>query len=340
MKRVLPIAVLLSGCHIIFPYTPRQHEGGHVDARYVDGPTRDRSPGSLDSSPVPSDSIVCTGRKFAVPIKLGGPVNSLYSDDWGPSLSPDEKTIYFKSWRGGGLGSADIWMATLTAQGEFSPPKNLKAPINSKCEDSGPEISSDGLQLFFSSKRYAATEGCQANSNIWIAKRVTTSVEFSTAALVTEINSTSSDNNPALSSDGLTIYFNSWRSPSQGSAIWVATRSLSGGKFSAPKRVANLDSAFQERSPAVSADHLKLYFSSNGPGSKGGLDIWVATRPSTVVDFSSPAPVSGIQTIEDETGSYITRDGKALYFNYRTNTSGTGTGLEAHIWKSSLICAP
>lgn len=34
------------------------------------------------------------------------------ADDWGPSLSLDERTIYFYSSREGGLGSSDIWQAT------------------------------------------------------------------------------------------------------------------------------------------------------------------------------------------------------------------------------------
>jgi hypothetical protein len=41
--------------------------------------------------------------------------------------------------------------------------------------------------------------------------------------------------------------------------------------------------------PVQSPDGLSLYLASNRPGGKGGLDIWVSTRPSTSAPWGPPA---------------------------------------------------
>jgi hypothetical protein len=78
----------------------------------------------------------------------------------------------------------------------------------------------------------------------------------------------------------------------------VATSSalaLSFGPWSAAVSVesvagasADLNTAFQDGCPIESPDGLSLYLASNRPGGKGGLDIWVATRPDTSSPFGKP----------------------------------------------------
>lgn len=43
-----------------------------------------------------------------------------------------------------------------------------------------------------------------------------------------------------------------------------------------PRRIQNLNTPFQERTPAWSADGGTLYFASDRPGGLGGMDIWMA----------------------------------------------------------------
>ena len=51
------------------------------------------------------------GDPWSPPVRLGEPPNST-SDESGPNLSSDGRTLFFASARPGGLGSLDIWMTT------------------------------------------------------------------------------------------------------------------------------------------------------------------------------------------------------------------------------------
>jgi hypothetical protein len=62
--------------------------------------------------------------------------------------------------------------------------------------------------------------------------------------------------------------------------IFRSTRDKVGDPWSKPKPVAALnhpDSKKGDMQPALSADGLRLYFVSDRPGGKGGLDIWTVT---------------------------------------------------------------
>lgn len=69
-----------------------------------------------------------------------------------PALSLDEKTLFFASNRDadGALGNVDIYKATLDANGEWSNPVNVGAPINTRGNDMYPNVASDGT-FYFSS---------------------------------------------------------------------------------------------------------------------------------------------------------------------------------------------
>lgn len=51
---------------------------------------------------------------------------------------------------------------------------------------------------------------------------------------------------------------------------------------------ADLNTASLDGCPIQSPDGLSLYQASNRPGGRGGLDIWVATRPSTSAPWGAP----------------------------------------------------
>jgi peptidoglycan-associated lipoprotein len=84
-----------------------------------------------------------------------------------PAISPDELTLYFVSDMPGGVGGKDIWMVTRTAKGgEWSPPKNLGPPINTKDDEMFPYVHADGT-LYFSSNGHVGMGGL----DIYLAKK-------------------------------------------------------------------------------------------------------------------------------------------------------------------------
>jgi len=64
----------------------------------------------------------------------------------------DGLTLFFGSTRPGGHGDEDLWLTTRESRGEsWGPPVNLGSIVNSSHSDGAPNISADGLILFFQS---------------------------------------------------------------------------------------------------------------------------------------------------------------------------------------------
>ncbi|WP_316821730.1 OmpA family protein [Pedobacter gandavensis] len=74
-----------------------------------------------------------------------------------PSLSLDEKTLYFSSDMPGGYGQADIYKVAITAEG-YGKPTNLGPMINTEGRETFPFISKSG-KLFFSSDGHVGLGG-------------------------------------------------------------------------------------------------------------------------------------------------------------------------------------
>jgi WD40-like Beta Propeller Repeat len=87
------------------------------------------------------------------------------------------------------------------------------------------------------------------------------------------------DDDPALTADLLTLYFNSKRDGGLGQEdIWFTQRATLEAAFSEPRPERALNSERRETGIALSADGLRLWFSSDRPGGAGALDVYLATR--------------------------------------------------------------
>lgn len=148
--------------------------------------------------------------------------SSSSSNERDPSVSTDGLHLYFCSPRPNGLGSFDVWYATRPSVDDpFGTALNL-APVNSAESDRGPSTSPDDLALYFGSGR----EGSDGLFDIWVAERPGTEHNFGEPQLLDGANSPAEDSGPALSADGLTMYFASDRSGGPGAGdLYVMTRS-------------------------------------------------------------------------------------------------------------------
>ncbi len=84
------------------------------------------------------------------PQPLPFPVNTPYKEKQ-PSISPDDRILYFSSDRPGGEGGMDIWIALKNADGSWSEPVNAGKAINTKNDEQSPFLHPDGKTLYFSS---------------------------------------------------------------------------------------------------------------------------------------------------------------------------------------------
>jgi len=142
------------------------------------------------------------------------------------------------------------------------------------------------------------------------------------------VNSSAGDNNPTLSSDGLSLYFASDRPGGLGNTdIWVARRASIDSPWETPIHLgAPVSTASADGGPVLSPDGHLLFIHSSRLGSFGGNDIWVAHRTNTNDDTGWDAPVNlgpGVNTPDAEQGAaYVVSDrGGALYFTRGALTS-------------------
>ena len=81
---------------------------------------------------------------------LGAPINTKWFESH-PSISPDNKTLYFVSNRPGGYGKSDIWYSELGEDGLWGEPINMGPNVNTAENESSPFIAADNSTLYFSS---------------------------------------------------------------------------------------------------------------------------------------------------------------------------------------------
>jgi beta-lactamase regulating signal transducer with metallopeptidase domain len=214
-------------------------------------------------------------------VNLGPKVNSSVHD-WGPSISADGLELYFHSRREGGLAGSipyDIWMTTRPARdGEWREPVNLGPPVNTPDADAFPCISADGLSLYFTSNR----PGGLGENDIWVSTRATKEDNWGEPLnLGPVVNSSRDEIGPAISPDGLTLFFSSGYpyTPRPGgfgsSDLWMTRRASKNGPWGKPVNLGPIvNTTAHECGPKISADGSTLYFCSTRPGGAGNWDIW------------------------------------------------------------------
>ena len=275
---------------------------------------------------------------FGTPTNLGPIVNSSVRDRE-PSISTDSLSLYFSSERPGGHGNHDIWMTTHQITGRqmtelvWGTPINLGPPINTPSNDAHPCISLDGLTLFFASDR----PGGYGDRDLWMSTRSTTSEPWSEPVnLGPTVNSSSRDNGPSFSADGLELFFHSNRSGGHGDVdIWVTIRTTTSDPWAEPVNLGpGLNSPYPDGHPDVSADGLILFFRSLKPGTYGLEDIWFSRRATVEDDWDMPVhPGPPVNTNAVDSSPNISVDGSILYF-HSTRAGGLG-GYD--LWQVPII---
>ena len=138
------------------------------------------------------------------------------------------------------------------------------------------------------------------------------------------VNSTAMDRGPAISKDGLSLYFASTRPGGAGGEdIYVSQRESQDSEWGPPVNLGPIiNTTANEMVPSFSRDGHLLFFATNRPLGFGGVDIWVSRREHTHDDFGWEPPENlgaGVNTASTDAGpSYFENDevGVAqLYFN-------------------------
>ena len=178
------------------------------------------------------------------------------------------------------------------------------------------------MELYFSDVSpwgTPARPGGHGGGDIWVTRRASRDDEWAVPVnLGPTINSSSMETYPNISADGLSLHF------SDGD-LWLATRPTRDDNWSARVRVTGgINSGSWEGFPNLSADQRVLLFYSDRPGGYGGMDIYMAMRP-TVSDAWGPAVNLGpkINTPFYDISPSLSIDGCTLHFTHN-DTNGWG----------------
>jgi len=255
---------------------------------------------------------------WSAPINLGPVINSA-SNDQQPAISKDRLSLYFTSNRPGGIGGFDIYVSQrISVDDSWGLPVNLGPTINTTSDDGNAAFSRDGHWLFFQSRR----PGGFGAIDLWVSHREHADDDFDwqpAANLGPGVNSPAEDTGPSYfenEEDGAPqLYFGSTRTGLGGADIYLSEQ-MPDGSFGSAVLVTELSSASNENDPSIRHDGLEIFLQSNRAGSIGtALDLWVATRTSTLDAWSTPVNLGNtVNTAAADQNPYLSSDGKTLFF--------------------------
>jgi Tol biopolymer transport system component len=240
-------------------------------------------PGSSDPGPAwgaPTELFVDTG-------------------DHDPTLTGDMLELYFDD-------GSDIWLTARTNTSATWSAATQVTALDTTSIERTPEISRDGLTMYFASNRSVGDD-----TQIWVSTRQTSTMPWTTPMLVTSLGSTHTDCSSAPSADGATMVLNWDEQESHDDDIYESTRS--GVSWTEPAALASVNSSFDDDNPMLSDDELSLYFDSDRSGD-GHHHLYMATRSSPGAMFGTPVQLDETNPFSDERAPWISSDGHTLVF--------------------------
>lgn len=218
-------------------------------------------------------------------VNCGPGVNTDLSER-SPAITPDNRRLYFSSWRDIGYGGWDIWYSDWDSTlDRFGTAVNAGSNVNTRCFELSVDISYDMQTLYVATGYQNDSAACSAT----MLKQCRWTASDSSWGPLQQINSIftyyPSHESASLTQDGLHLFFShqgptGWPEscPRSGASDiymcdwngsqWVNYRSL----------CPPVNSLEHDRAPSISADGLTLYFEHRHPDSISGLndDIYVS----------------------------------------------------------------
>lgn len=189
-----------------------------------------------------------------------------------------------------------------------------------------PRLSNDELTMYFHAY------GDQVD--LWSAQRNSLAEPFGSPTLLVGQNSPSADFDPAVSVDGLTLWFASTRDANTGQQhLYVSTRASMLAEFGAPGLAAAVnatDTQQYDAQPFLTTAGNELWFTSKRTGGLGGNDIWRAAWTGS--GFATPVAVAELNSPADEWVPTLSADRLTVYFSSGRAATGATGGLD--IWSS------
>lgn len=302
MRLVCVAGCVLAACS----FTPGALPAGTSDAPGAPDDARD------PDAAVP-DALVLGPFDEATVVTLPGTTTT--DDD--PSPTEDLLELVFNSSRN---SNADVFVSVRTSTSQAWPSPVPITQVSSVSNETTPEVSYDGLTMILASDRVGTVGG----NDLYLATRASRTAPWGAPARISELSTTSSEAAGNMTPDGLFIVFTSAINGGESPDLFYAERASTTAVWGTPVEIVSANTTGHEGSPCVTPDKLTIYFDTDRAGT---LDIYTTTRASTSDAFSTPVPVSEINTPSQEQDPWISRNGRHLMFS--SNRGGTNQLWEA-----------
>jgi outer membrane protein OmpA-like peptidoglycan-associated protein/tetratricopeptide (TPR) repeat protein len=247
---------------------------------------------------------------------MGPGVNSEFSE-YHPSFTVDGKEMVYTLLHpsrggcpGGNSRMGEDFISAFLDQGKYGRRKLFPEPVNTPCNEGAGCISADGRFLFFAADYKEGLGGM----DLYYSQRI--EGKWSKPLnLGPEVNSPHWESQPALASDGKTLYFASTRPGGLGAEDIYFTVWQDDGTWSKPVNVgAPVNTTGKDFSPYIHPDNRTLYFASSGHPGVGGVDLFMSKRNDQGT-FSTPLNMGyPLNSPRDERSLSVSADGAYGYY--------------------------
>jgi Tol biopolymer transport system component len=227
--------------------------------------------------------------------------------DQGPSLTADMLELYFYSSRNC-MNCYDIFVATRSSvTAPWNTPIEV-AELTNAAADMAPEISPDGLTLWFASER----QGGAGTSDIWMTTRMTRTSAWAIPTRVPNLSTNGYDLDPALGDDGLTMTITSDGAGGIAADILIATRATLTSPWSTPVPIGELNTSLHDSAASLRDVGHQLFFAREVAANQ--FDVYVATRESATAPFTGATAVANINGPQIDFDAWLSPDLHTIFF--------------------------
>jgi Tol biopolymer transport system component len=231
-----------------------------------------------------------------------------------PSMTFDELELYFMSPTG---GLDDIWVVRRSAIGDPWGPSTLVMGLSSPQNDQSPDVSVDGLTMFFASDR--GGDGLR----IYVSQRRARDTPWEQPVRVDSLGASALDESPTVDRAQLYMVFTSQRGTATERHLYAASRPDASAAWQSATELTALNSATRDTDPALFAEGRALVFASRRSSPQGipAADLFQATRSDVDSPFASPIlPLSELNApLTSEQDPWLSQDGRHLLFASNRN---------------------
>lgn len=278
---------------------PPTSNGQTGEGTTTNGGTND----ATQTGDVTTSGTVCNTGAFSPAEPIWSPAEG---PDYGPALAGNGLKLLFS--RATVAGGENLLVAERASVGApFGAPTMLDDGL-SELRSTTPFLSADQLRIVFTSDN-------NGSADLWKGQRFEPNTSFGSVEAIAELNTEFDEARPWLSSDGLTIYFESNRNKATGYDIWQAKRKGIDETFSTPTQLAGVNTALIEGSPSFTADNLHLFYLSETNDSPGKRKLFEARRPGSEQDFEPGTLIESLASYEMNGYASISSDGREVVFS-------------------------